>query len=387
MNHSYGTPELTTPEPSDPNHLLEIDEADIRLLSPYEGESDSQTLVGLGPVSRYLALEKAEIRPCPQEQPASQPPGPWGSDDEPVPASLRGKKLGTWGVAVPLLLVVAGVAVVFVRALGASGARPPERAPSVAPPERDDASLAVELSGADVRVFIDGQDRGRPPLVLNELAPGSHSVAILGPAYAPFEQPVTLVNGHLSTLEPKLVFMRGSINLSAGAGADGAKVEVVGGDERREITALPLKLEAAPGAYEIRAKKLGFPPFETTVTLSPATPDVNVVVELGKASQGGTPRAATAPGDEAATPAPSEAANATTGAPVASAASGTGSLNITSSPPSNVVLDGRPLGKAPRVVEVPAGTHTVVFIHPKYGRQSITVKATPGQTTSASADF
>ena len=64
-----------------------------------------------------------------------------------------------------------------------------------------------------------------------------------------------------------------------------------------------------------------------------------------------------------------------------------GTLNVTSSPPANVVLDGRPLGKAPRVVRVPAGPHTLVFIHPSFGRRSVNVNVRPGATTGASAVF
>jgi hypothetical protein len=64
-----------------------------------------------------------------------------------------------------------------------------------------------------------------------------------------------------------------------------------------------------------------------------------------------------------------------------------GALTVTSNPPANVVLDGRPLGKAPRIVKVPAGRHTVLFIHPLYGRQSLSVKVAAGATTNASIDF
>jgi hypothetical protein len=64
-----------------------------------------------------------------------------------------------------------------------------------------------------------------------------------------------------------------------------------------------------------------------------------------------------------------------------------GTINVTSSPPANVVLDGRPLGKAPRVVRVPAGVHTLVFVHPLYGRQSLSVSVIPGVTARASANF
>lgn len=64
-----------------------------------------------------------------------------------------------------------------------------------------------------------------------------------------------------------------------------------------------------------------------------------------------------------------------------------GTLNVLSSPPASVVLDGRPIGQAPRIVQVPAGTHTVVFIHPLYGRQLRRVIVNPGKTTAASANF
>jgi hypothetical protein len=69
------------------------------------------------------------------------------------------------------------------------------------------------------------------------------------------------------------------------------------------------------------------------------------------------------------------------------AAANLGTVNVTSSPPANVVLDGRPIGKAPRLVQVPAGVHKLVFIHPLYGRQSQSVNVTAGQTASVAASF
>lgn len=64
-----------------------------------------------------------------------------------------------------------------------------------------------------------------------------------------------------------------------------------------------------------------------------------------------------------------------------------GILDVTSNSPSGLVLDGRPLGKAPRVVQLPPGPHTVLFIHPERGRMSVTVNVRAGRTTVASADF
>ena len=72
---------------------------------------------------------------------------------------------------------------------------------------------------------------------------------------------------------------------------------------------------------------------------------------------------------------------------IAGAKAPVGSLNVTSNPPANVVLDGRPIGQAPRVVQVSPGTHTVLFIHPLYGRKLLNVNVSAGRASSAAANF
>jgi hypothetical protein len=62
-------------------------------------------------------------------------------------------------------------------------------------------------------------------------------------------------------------------------------------------------------------------------------------------------------------------------------------LSISSSPPCNVVLDGRPLGRTPHEVSVSPGAHSVVFIHPEKGRKALRVQTTPGKTAVASVTF
>ncbi len=393
MNDSYGTTDRATPEPTAsrpglpvPELLIEaepfdqIDEADIRILAPYDLEGDGQTLVGIGPAVRLPgrksspkaapAPPKAALEPPGSLQPVAIASGSWSGDAEEPPPSFR-KGLGIWGVALPALLVAAGVAVAVLRSLGASH-DPARSNASTASATTGSAGLAVALAGFDVRVSLDGQDRGRPPVLLTGLAPGSHSLAITGPAFAPFEQPVLLVAGHVSTVEPKLTFVHGAIELALGQDADGATVEVVGVNERRQVASLPAHLDAGPGDYVVRAKKPGFAPFETTVALSATSPAATVVIDLVK---GGA--LAAGRGKSTAT------SDGTSG----SAVSGTGNLSITSSPPALVVLDGHLLGKSPRSLEVSAGGHTVIFVHPKFGRKSVTVNVPPDQTTSASVDF
>src|SRR5690606_569852 len=61
------------------------------------------------------------------------------------------------------------------------------------------------------------------------------------------------------------------------------------------------------------------------------------------------------------------------------AASGKGTLNINSVPPTTVLLDGRPLGKTPKVgVSVSAGSHSITFVHPDKGRKSVKVDVPAG---------
>ena len=64
-----------------------------------------------------------------------------------------------------------------------------------------------------------------------------------------------------------------------------------------------------------------------------------------------------------------------------------GTLTISSTPPCNVVLDGRPLGRTPHELGVSAGPHSVVFIHPQKGRKSMRVDAVAGKTAVASVSF
>jgi hypothetical protein len=75
-------------------------------------------------------------------------------------------------------------------------------------------------------------------------------------------------------------------------------------------------------------------------------------------------------------------------APSGPASTEKGTLNLSSNPPSNVVLDGKPLGTTPRAgIKVKPGKHHVVFIHPKLGRKSARANVKPGATSNVSVRF
>ena len=74
--------------------------------------------------------------------------------------------------------------------------------------------------------------------------------------------------------------------------------------------------------------------------------------------------------------------------PEAKAGGPGGTININSLPSSKAILDGRPVGNTPVMgLPVDAGPHTVTFVHPKYGKASVSVRVTPGQTAVAAHRF
>jgi hypothetical protein len=74
--------------------------------------------------------------------------------------------------------------------------------------------------------------------------------------------------------------------------------------------------------------------------------------------------------------------------PEAKASGPGGTININSLPSSKAILDGRPVGNTPVMgLPVDAGPHTVTFVHPKYGKASVSVRVSPGQTAVAAHRF
>ena len=137
---------------------------------------------------------------------------------------------------------------------------------------------------------------------------------------------------------------------------------------------------AAPAQAPIVAPVPASEP-EGAAALAPETEPAPPVVETETKQAAAVAVAMPAPVQLAEAPAPSVVVLSS------DATAKLGTVNVTSNPPANVVLDGRPIGKAPRLVQVPPGVHKLVFIHPLYGRQTVSVTVTPGQTATATATF
>jgi hypothetical protein len=262
----------------------------------------------------------------------------------------------------------------------------------------DGSGLKVVAEGAGLRLTVDGKDYGPLPQEIKDLSPGEHSVKIDGgERYESMEKTVTVEADKLTTLEPKLKVKKGLATIKAGSNADGAKVLLVSGNERRPVPSLPLRVDiTSDKPYSIVATKKGFAEYKQSIEFEDGQAERTFVVELGSASETAEPEkkeeektTSSAPMPKAPAPAaPPKPPAEKPEAPKPATAAGKGSLNINSIPVSNVILDGKPLGQTPKVgVSVSAGPHTVIFVHPEHGRKAKSVTVEAGKTAAAIVRF
>lgn len=264
---------------------------------------------------------------------------------------------------------------------------------NVALTRSNSSGLNVHAEGSGLKLFVDGKEIGPLPQNLSDLAPGDHQVRIEGgDRYQPFEQSVSVSADQLRTLEPKLKVKKGLATIKVGSNAEGARVVLVSGSERRPVPQLPLAVEVpVDKEYSIVATKRGYQDFEQRLEFEDGKAERTFVIDM--AASGAAAAAAPEPVSNttrlpAPGPAPSPRPAAVDPAPPKPAAASGGTLNLMSNPVSNVILDGRPLGPTPKLgVSVTPGNHTVIFVHPEHGRKAKSVSVTAGKTIPVSVKF
>ncbi len=263
-----------------------------------------------------------------------------------------------------------------------------------ATPQPTGGGPVLKIAGTDsekgVHVLVDGADKGTLPAEIKDLTAGTHKVRFDGgERYDKLEQTVELGAGQVKDLgEVKLKVVKGQVTLDI-VTKDVSVTLVRRGDKKTEKKLTDAMLKNAPVRLDIDtsenwrlvATKKGFDDFTQDLTFEDGQADKTVKIELFEIGKPPPPTVAgplPGPGPTHEPPTTKEPA----------AASGTGTLNINSIPVSKVILDGKPLGSTPKVgVSVPAGSHTVTFIHPDLGKQSVTVQVKNGETKTAAVKF
>lgn len=263
--------------------------------------------------------------------------------------------------------------------------------------------LHVASAQTGVRVSVDGVDRGALPLDMKGVVAGLHRLRFDGgERYAPLEREVEVGAGRSVELDPvRLKLLRGRITIDD-APTD-ARVVLVRStpptSERVLSGPWPMSVEVDAVHWRVIASRKGESDATQDVSFDDGESDKRVRLELKGAEKKPATVAASEPEPsrpaprstprEAPASPPRAAVHATPPEPPAAPSTrGSGTLSMNSLPLSKVLLDGRPLGSTPKVdVSVPAGTHTVTFVHPELGRKSVTVTVRVGESASASVRF
>jgi serine/threonine-protein kinase len=267
--------------------------------------------------------------------------------------------------------------------------------------------IRVFGEGSGLTLSVDGREIGPLPQVLREMEPGEHLIQVSGGEhFGTFEQRVAVEAEHMKVIGPvKLPVVKGLVTIVAGPGAAGADVILRAGNSRKTLPQLPVTLEIPTNEpHIVVARKRGYSVFQQEIGFAEGeakkTIEISMVEEREAPVARPTPPFTTPPpaNDTPPPPAPAPVEPASAVAPEAPApaeapvnpaadVAGMATLNLSSTPPSNVVLDGKPLGSTPHVgLPVPAGTHTVIFINGSERRRA-TVTVTAGSTKTVSVKF
>jgi hypothetical protein len=222
------------------------------------------------------------------------------------------------------------------------------------------------------------------------MRPGAHKIRIEGgERYEPFEKDVSIEPEQMITLEPKLKVKKGLATIKLGSNAEGARVTLVEGDQRRPIPRFPIAVELeAEKSYSIVAEKKGYARFEKRIDFEDGQAEKTFVIDMNSGSSDApapSPGPVSGPGRPSPSPGPAAPSPGPATAPAAKG--GNATLTFASKPDSMVIFDGRPLGKTPKSATVPPGQHTVVFVHPEHGRKAKTVNVTAGQKATLTVKF
>jgi hypothetical protein len=267
---------------------------------------------------------------------------------------------------------------------------------TAAPTGPEPGKLAALKIGGDpnqkaVKAFVDGVDKGTLPLELKDLQPGTVKLRLIGSdAYAVTERTVELKAGEttdLGTVTLAMLKVKVTFQLETG----GSKVKLISDGDKHEEEELKItkgkdvvKTLDTTKKWSIDATKKGYDELKQDISFADGKAEQTVKIELTETGKAAPIASAPPTTTGTKTEAPATTSTKTeTPAPTG----GMATLSVNSVPPSKAIVDGRPVGSTPTTVQVPAGSHTVVFMHKDLGRKSVTVTVGPGETKVAAVRF
>ena len=203
------------------------------------------------------------------------------------------------------------------------------------------------------------------------------------------------------TLEPKLKVLKGIATIKAGQNAEGARVLLVSGNERRPIPALPIKIDITTNkSYTLVAQRTGYSEFRQDITFEDGNAEKTFVIDMTQAgesapepsdphrrprharSSAARPRARRRPRARCRFRAPGAAERSRRRRNRPGHAQHQLDPGLERDPRRQAARRHPKVG-----LKVSAGPHTVVFVHPEHGRKVRGVTVRPNETATAAVRF
>jgi len=241
------------------------------------------------------------------------------------------------------------------------------------------ATLKMSSKLADVRVSVNGVDKGKLPLELRDLEPGTLSLKFEGGGdrYGVRSSSVELKPGETRVLDDIMLPLV-KVKVTFELVTKGADVKLISSKTKRAESldfkgkTLSKTLDTSE-SWTVEATKKNHEPFKKELSFDDGKSEQTVAIELDEK------KVATAP-----TTGP---VGTTTAPETKPETGGKATINVSALPVAKAIVDGRPIGSTPASATVSPGTHSVVCFHKKYGRKSRSVTVSAGQSKTVICRF
>lgn len=251
---------------------------------------------------------------------------------------------------------------------------------STAPEQKSGGLFVAAPAGKELTLYVDDKRMGKLPQSVSGLSAGKHWLRFdAEDGTPPIEKPVTIVAGQVANVDTAPAKRdKAQVTIRLSPGSEGAAVLL----DDAFVLDFPAELELDPKVpHTLTASKPGFEDLSMPIEFAEGEMQKLVEVSLtpedtAEAPRRAKPKAVRKPAAAKASAAPS--ADPTQGL-----------LNISSVPPSQIILNGRPLGNTPKTgIAVPGDSlQTIVFVHPKMGRRRAQKFVPAGKERTVSIRF
>lgn len=250
-------------------------------------------------------------------------------------------------------------------------------------PEVRGGGIRIAAAEASFTLYVDGKRVGKLPQEVSGLSAGKHWIKLDPEDGSPaIEKSVDVLAGEMIDVAPTPARReKALVTIRLDRGSEGARVTF----DDAFLLDFPAELELEPETvHTLSATKPGYDDLTMEVRLDAGETEKLIEVSLER-----TQSRAAARRSRAARQARRAAARAAPTRASAKADSTQGVLNISSNPPSQIILNGRPLGTTPKTgIEVPGDSlQTIVFVHPEMGRRRAQKFVPAGKERTVSIRF